>query len=343
MKRIESADSMRVVVALGGNALLQRGQALNAENQRGNIRVAARELATVHQSHQLVIAHGNGPQVGLLALMDAAYTAVDPYPLDVLGAETVGMIGYMIEQELGNLIPVDDRIVTVLTQILVDPADPAFQRPSKPVGPVYKKEEAEKLQQEKGWSMAPDGEYFRRVVPSPLPQNIIEIEAIRMLVDSGIVVICAGGGGIPVAYDDEGKLFGVEAVIDKDLASGLLAKGLDADMFVMLTDVPNVFTDYGAPSQMAISAAHPDALERLGFAAGSMGPKVMGACRFVRETGKNSVIGQLSDLTAIMAGTAGTMWKRSPTTNPTSTSRNTNPDFQSAPGSSIWAFSFSIS
>ncbi|NNK34141.1 MAG: carbamate kinase, partial [Xanthomonadales bacterium] len=228
---------MRVVVALGGNALLRRGQVLNAENQRENIRRAAQQLATVHADHELVIAHGNGPQVGLLALMDAAYEAVEPYPLDVLGAETVGMIGYMIEQELGNIIPLDDHIVTVLTQILVDPEDPAFDNPTKPVGPIYNRSQAEKLQREKGWSIAPDGKHYRRVVPSPRPQRIIEIEVIRMLVDHGIVVICAGGGGIPTAYDDEKKLYGVEAVIDKDLASGLLAQGLDADMFVMLTDV----------------------------------------------------------------------------------------------------------
>jgi len=298
---------MRVVVALGGNALLQRGQELSAENQRENIRVAAGQLAEIHKNHELVIAHGNGPQVGLDALMDAAYTDVAPYPLDVLGAKTVGMIGYVIEQELGNIIPFEDHIVTVLTQIVVDPADPAFQKPAKPVGPVYDKQEAAKLQKEKGWSMAPDGEHFRKVVPSPLPRRIIEISAIRTLVDNGYVVICAGGGGIPVAYDKNRKLFGVEAVIDKDLASGLLAKDLDAEMFVMLTDVSNVFVDFGTKNQKAIRAAHPDALEALDFAAGSMGPKVLGACQFVRETGHQSAIGQLSDLSAIMTDRAGTL------------------------------------
>ena len=298
---------MRVVVALGGNALLRRGQALNAENQRENIRVAAGQLAEVHKNHELIIAHGNGPQVGLLALMDAAYTAVDPYPLDVLGAETVGMIGYMIEQELGNIIPFEDNIVTVLTQILVDPKDPAFKNPTKPVGPVYKRAEADKLASEKGWQMAAEGQYFRRVVPSPLPQRIIEMKVIRMLVDSGIVVICAGGGGIPTAYDEDKKLYGVEAVIDKDLASGLLSKGLDAEMFVMLTDVTNVFTDFGTENQRAIIAAHPDALETMDFASGSMGPKVLGACKYVRETGKKSAIGQLSDLEKIINGEAGTL------------------------------------
>jgi len=298
---------MRVVVALGGNALLRRGQELSAENQRDNIRRAAEQLAAIHKNHELVIAHGNGPQVGLAALMDAAYTDVDPYPLDVLGAKTVGMIGYIIEQELGNIIPFEDHIVTILTQILVDPADPAFQNPTKPVGPVYSKEEAEKLQTEESWTMAADGEHFRKVVPSPLPQRIIEISAIRTLVDNGYVVICAGGGGIPVAYDENRKLFGVEAVIDKDLASGLLAKGLDADMFVMLTDVANVFVNFGTKNQRSIRAAHPDALEALDFAAGSMGPKVLGACQFVRETGHRSAIGRLSELTAIMTGEAGTL------------------------------------
>lgn len=297
---------MRVVVALGGNALLQRGQVMNAENQRENIRVAVRQLAEVHKHHQLVVAHGNGPQVGLLALMEAAYTAVDPYPLDVLGAETIGMIGYVIEQELGNIIPFDDHIVTVLTQVLVDPADPAFNKPTKPVGPIYDRQEADRLREEKGWSMAADGEYFRRVVPSPLPQRIIEINAIRLLVDNGVVVICAGGGGIPTAYDSGQKLYGVEAVIDKDLASALLSTELDADMFVMLTDVANVYADFGTARQRAIRAAHPQALAQLEFAEGSMGPKIRGACEFVGKTGKQCAIGQLSDLVDIMKSAAGT-------------------------------------
>jgi carbamate kinase len=296
---------MPIVIALGGNALLQRGQVLNAENQRGNIRVAARELARVHETHKLVIAHGNGPQVGLLALMDQAYHAVDPYPLDVLGAETVGMIGYMIEQELGNIIPKDDHIVTVLTQVVVDPEDPAFNHPTKPVGPVYNRREAERLKRDKGWAIAADGPYFRRVVPSPEPVEIIEIEAIRLLVDEGIVTICAGGGGIPTAYRD-GKLYGVEAVIDKDLAASLLARSLKARLFVMLTDVDYVYVDYGKPGQRAIRAAHPDALEELQFDAGSMGPKIRGACRYVRETGRRSAIGSLAGLYDIVDGRAGT-------------------------------------
>ncbi|MGD2127939.1 MAG: carbamate kinase [Lysobacterales bacterium] len=297
---------MRVVVALGGNALLQRGQELSAENQRENIRVAATQLAAVHAEHELVIAHGNGPQVGLLALMDAAYSTVHPFPLDILGAETVGMIGYMIEQELGNVIPESDHIVTILTQTLVDPADPAFDRPSKPVGPVYGRREAERLRAEKSWTIAPDGEYFRRVVPSPQPRAIIEIDAIRLLVEHGVVVICAGGGGIPTAYDAEGKLHGVEAVVDKDLASGLLARDLDAGMFVMLTDVACLYTDFGTDRQRPVRSAHPDALDMLHFADGSMEPKVSAACQFARETGHRAAIGQLSDLNAIMSGRAGT-------------------------------------
>lgn len=286
---------------------MQRGQALNAENQRENIRIAVRQLAEVHKNNQLIIAHGNGPQVGLLALMEAAYTAVDPYPLDVLGAETVGMIGYVIEQELGNIIPLDDHIVTVLTQVLVDPSDPAFEKPTKPVGPIYEQLEADRLRKEKGWFMARDGEHFRRVVPSPMPQRIIELSAIRLLVDNGVVVICAGGGGIPTAYDDEKKLYGVEAVIDKDLASALLSRELDAEMFVMLTDVASVYTDFGTRRQRPIRAANPDALERMDFAEGSMGPKIRGACEFVRKTGHKSAIGQLSELVKIMKGEAGTL------------------------------------
>jgi len=298
---------MRVVVALGGNALLRRGQALNAENQRENVRIAVKQLAAVHKDHELIIAHGNGPQVGLLALMDSAYAAADPYPLDVLVSETIGMIGYIIEQELGNIIPFEDHIITVLTQVLVDPNDPAFENPTKPVGPVYDQSEANRLQQEKGWAIAQDGDKYRRVVPSPSPQRIIEINVIKMLVEKGIIVICAGGGGIPVAYDDEKKLFGIEAVIDKDLASGLLANNVEADMFAMLTDVANVFVDFGTDKQRAIKAAHPDALEKMDFAKGSMGPKVSGACKFVRETGKDSAIGQLADLTDIMLNQAGTL------------------------------------
>ena len=297
---------MRVVVALGGNALLQRGQVMNAENQRENIRIAVRQLAEVHKHHQLVIAHGNGPQVGLLALMEAAYTAVDPYPLDVLGAETVGMIGYVIEQELGNIIPLDDHIVTVLTQVLVDPEDPAFKKPTKPVGPVYDRKEADRLCREKGWSMAPDGEYYRRVVPSPLPQRIIEINAIRLLVDNGVVVICAGGGGIPTAYDSEQKLYGVEAVIDKDLSAALLATHLGADFLLMLSDVPAVYADWPEPGRQQIRAIPPRKLRELRFESGTMAPKVEAARRFATQPGRVAAIGALEEAARILRGKAGT-------------------------------------
>ncbi len=296
---------MRLVIALGGNALLRRGEAMTAENQRDNVRIACTQIARVATGNQLVIAHGNGPQVGLLALQGAAYDAANPYPLDVLGAETEGMIGYMIEQELGNLLPVEVPFATLLTQVVVDGADPAFQKPTKPIGPVYAKDEAERLARDKGWSIAPDGDKFRRVVPSPRPQRIIEIRPIQWLLEKGSVVICAGGGGIPTMYRD-GKLHGVEAVIDKDLCSALLARQLDCDLLVIATDVDAAYVDWGQPTQKAIAEAHPDELERLGFAAGSMGPKVQAACEFARLTGRVAVIGSLAQIEPIVQGRAGT-------------------------------------
>ncbi|MDW5417197.1 carbamate kinase [Iodobacter sp. CM08] len=297
---------MRIVIALGGNALLRRGEALSAENQRENVIIAVKQIAKVAPGHELVIAHGNGPQVGLLALQNAAYSQVSPYPLDVLGAETEGMIGYMIEQELGNLLPVETPFATILTQVEVDAADPAFKNPTKPIGPIYSKEDADRLAAEKGWAIAPDGDKFRRVVASPRPKRIFELRPVKWLLEHGTIVICAGGGGIPTCYDKEGKLHGIEAVIDKDLCSALLAEELNADLLVIATDVSATFIDYGKPSQKAIATAHPDELERLGFAAGSMGPKVQAACEFARNTGKVAVIGSLSDIEAIVQGKAGT-------------------------------------
>ena len=297
---------MRIVVALGGNALLRRGEPMTADNQRANIRVATEQIAKIHPGNQLVIAHGNGPQVGLLSLQAAAYTQVSPYTLDVLGAETEGMIGYIIEQELGNLLDFEVPFATLLTQVEVDANDPAFQKPSKPIGPVYTKAEAEKLAAEKGWAIAPDGDKFRRVVASPRPKRIFEIRPIKWLLEKGSIVICAGGGGIPTLYTAPGKLEGVEAVIDKDLCSALLAEQLESDLLVIATDVNAAFIDYGKPTQKAIAQAHPDELERLGFAAGSMGPKVQAACEFARHTGKVAVIGSLSDIEAIVQGKAGT-------------------------------------
>ena len=279
---------------------------MTADNQRTNIRIATEQIAKIYPGNQLVIAHGNGPQVGLLSLQAAAYTQVSPYPLDVLGAETEGMIGYIIEQELGNLLDFEVPFATLLTQVEVDPRDPAFQHPSKPIGPVYAKAEAEQLAAEKGWSIAPDGDKYRRVVASPKPKRIFEIRPIKWLLDKGSIVICAGGGGIPTMYGEDGKLKGIEAVIDKDLCSALLAEQLDADLLVIATDVNAAFVDWGQPTQKAILQAHPDDLEKLGFAAGSMGPKVQAACEFARHTGKVAVIGSLADIEAIVQGKAGT-------------------------------------
>ena len=297
---------MRIVVALGGNALLRRGEPMTADNQRINIRIAAEQIAKISVGNELVIAHGNGPQVGLLSLQAAAYTSVSPYPLDVLGAETEGMIGYMIEQELGNLLPAGKPFATLLTQVEVDGNDPAFKYPSKPIGPVYSKEEAERLATEKGWSIAPDGDKYRRVVASPRPKRIFEIRPIKWLLEKGSIVICAGGGGIPTMYGEDGKLKGVEAVIDKDLCSALLAEQLGCDLLVIATDVDAVFIDWGKPTQKAVAQVHPDDLEKLGFAAGSMGPKVQAACAFARNTGKEAVIGSLADIENIVKGYAGT-------------------------------------
>ncbi|GID06001.1 MULTISPECIES: carbamate kinase [Pseudomonas] len=297
---------MRIVIALGGNALLRRGEPMTADNQRANIRIATEQIAKIHPGNQLVIAHGNGPQIGLLSLQAAAYSQVSPYPLDVLGAETDGMIGYIIEQELGNLLDFEVPFATLLTQVEVDPNDPAFQAPSKPIGPVYSKADAEKLAAEKGWAIAPDGDKFRRVVASPKPKRIFEIRPIKWLLEKGSIVICAGGGGIPTIYDANGKLQGVEAVIDKDLCSALLAEQLESDLLVIATDVNAAFIDFGKPTQKAIAQAHPNEMDKLGFAAGSMGPKVQAACEFARHTGKVAVIGSLSDIEAIIQGKAGT-------------------------------------
>jgi carbamate kinase len=303
---------MRVVVALGGNALLRRGQELTAENQRDNARAACGALAPVALEHELVISHGNGPQVGLLALQGSAYKAVDTYPLDVLGAQTEGMIGYIIEQELGNALPAERHLATLLTMIEVDADDPAFADPTKPIGPLYDAGEVARLEQEKGWSFKPDGDSLRRVVPSPLPKRIFEIEAITALLERGCVVICAGGGGIPTAYVDEPvpagrRLVGVEAVIDKDLASALLAVDLEADVLAIVTDVDAVYSGWGTPEQRPIHTATPAALADLEFAAGSMGPKVRAAREFVQRTGRMAAIGSIADTAALVRGEAGTI------------------------------------
>jgi carbamate kinase len=299
---------MRIVVALGGNALLKRGEPMTADVQRENVRAAAHALAPLAADHELVLSHGNGPQVGLLALQAACYTAVEPYPLDVLDAQTEGMIGYMIEQELGNLLPFDVPFATILTMIEVYPGDPAFTNPTKFVGPLYAKTDADRIAREKGWTFNQDGDAWRRVVPSPRPKRIFEIRPIRWLLEQGTVVICAGGGGIPVMYlpDRDRTLTGVEAVIDKDFASALLARDIGADLFVMATDVQGVYLNWGTPDARLIRETTPGELKKYPFPAGSMGPKVEAACQFVEETGKRAAIGALADIQAIVSGDAGT-------------------------------------
>lgn len=299
---------MRVVIALGGNALLRRGEPMTDAVQRANVRLAAPSLAAVATDHALLLSHGNGPQVGLLALQSAAYEEVEPYPLDVLGAETEGMIGYLLEQELGNVLPMEVPLATLLTMIEVDPTDPAFSNPTKFVGPVYDKSQADRLAAEKEWVFKADGEYWRRVVPSPEPKRIFEIRPIRWLLEKHTVVICAGGGGVPTMYDGDAKrtLVGVEAVIDKDLATELLAREVAADVFVMVTDVDGVYVDWGTSNQRKIDEVTPEELKAYDFAAGSMGPKVSAAMRFVEKTGKRAAIGGMEDIVDIVEGRAGT-------------------------------------
>ena len=298
---------MRIVVALGGNALLRRGEPLTADIQRHNVRLAAEVLAPLVEGHQLVITHGNGPQVGLLALQAAALQSDMAYPLDVLDAESEGMIGYLIEQELGPLLPRDCHCATLLTQIEVDPKDPAFAKPSKPIGPVYDENQARRLAQQRGWHIARDGTGWRRVVASPTPLRILEIHVIRLLVDRGIIVICAGGGGIPIVSRDDGSLVGVEAVIDKDLASSLLARELGADALLMLTDVDGVYADWDTPNPRLIRRISPESLDTLSFAPGTMGPKVTAAIEFVMQTGGTASIGALADAGTIIKGETGTL------------------------------------
>jgi len=298
---------MRIVVALGGNALLKRGEPMTHLAQHTNVRVAAVALADLARDHQIIVAHGNGPQVGLMALQAAAYAPGTLWPLDVLGAETEGMIGYLIEQELMNALPPGSQVATLLTRVLVDRLDPAFDQPTKPIGPVYTTQEGKEVGMEHHWSMVsePTGG-LRRVVPSPLPVAILGLEPIRLLVEAGICVICAGGGGIPVIRNEGGQMEGVEAVIDKDRTAGLLATALRADVLLMLTDVAAVFANWGGPDQVALVNTTPTELENMTFAPGSMGPKVTSACGFVRGGGKLAGIGRLQDARAIIEGQAGT-------------------------------------
>jgi carbamate kinase len=317
---VPARDALRVVMALGGNALLRRGQPMTVQVQRQNIRKAAEAIVPVAMSHQLVLSHGNGPQVGMLSLQQAAYQHVldetshesfESYPFDLLGAETEGMIGYMIEQELGNLLPEEVPIATILTMVEVDPLDPAFSDPSKFIGPLYEEKDAKRINASHGWTFKQDGEKWRRVVPSPKPLRVREIRPITWLLERGSIVICAGGGGIPVIPGNgtEKALAGVEGVIDKDLASGLLARDLGADMFIMVTDAPGVYLNYKKPDATLLRKTTPAELRQHmdQFPPGSMGPKVEAACAFVEATGKTAAIGAISDIGKMCAGDAGTV------------------------------------
>jgi carbamate kinase len=308
---------MRIVIALGGNALLRRGEAPSAEAQRRNLHAAATALAEIALEHSLVVTHGNGPQVGLLAIQSEAVSDIEPLPLDILGAQTQGMIGYMIEDELRDELAGQREVATLLTQVEVDASDPAFESPTKPIGPVYNEATAKRLARHRDWTVARDGKYWRRVVPSPLPLRILEIHSIRLLMTANVVVICAGGGGVPVVADIAGGWRGVEAVVDKDLSAALLAEQLDADALLLLTDVEAVYEGWETDQAKPIRKATPDSLRRMSFATGSMGPKVEAACRFVeadhgniRTTDRVAYIGALADAGEMLGGEAGTRVSR---------------------------------
>lgn len=296
---------MRVVIALGGNALLRRGEPVSAECQEQNIIIAARAIADVADQHDVIVTHGNGPQVGLLALQAVALDRGAHWPLDILDAESEGMIGYLIERELAPRLP-SRRFATLLTQVEVDPADPAFENPTKPIGPFYDEVAARRVEAERGWVMVRDGDKWRRVVPSPHPQRILEIATIRYLVSEGIIVICAGGGGIPVAVDRLGRVRGIEAVIDKDRTSALLATDIGADALLLLTDVSGIYRDFAKQGMAPMPSLASDEILGLGLDPGSIGPKAEAAAAFATATGGVAVIGALEDAMAMLAGTAGT-------------------------------------
>jgi carbamate kinase len=298
---------VRIVVALGGNALLKRGERPDASNQIANVALAVEALAPLARDHELVVTHGNGPQIGVLAVESASDPRLTaPYPLDVLGAQTQGMIGYWLLQAFQNALP-GRQVASMLNQTLVLAHDQALDHPTKFVGEVYEEEEAKRLAGERGWTVSQDGSGWRRVVGSPKPQRVVETRMIRLLLRSGAVVVCAGGGGVPVVRNERGKLRGLEAVIDKDLTAAVLAEALEADVLMVLTDVPNVVRHFGTPQAEPISRITPGALRREIFPAGSMGPKVDAVCRFVELTGDMAAIGRLQDAEAIMAGEAGTI------------------------------------
>jgi carbamate kinase len=301
---------MRVVAALGGNALLQRGEKPDADIQEHHVQQAVEALAPIGQAHDLVVTHGNGPQVGLLALESASDPALTrPYSLDVLGAQTQGMIGYWLVRALGSAVP-GKPAGCLVGQTKVDAGDPAFASPSKFVGPVYEEREAKDLAAAHNWVVRRDGAAWRRVVPSPEPVELVELPLIRMLIDGGALVVCAGGGGIPVVTDSSGTLRGVEAVVDKDLTSALLARAVDADALLLLTDVDGVIDGFGTPGAHTIREVAPAQLRARSFPAGSMRPKVEAACRFVEATGRMAAIGRLDAAGALLRGAAGTIVSR---------------------------------
>ncbi|MGE0766485.1 MAG: carbamate kinase [Hyphomicrobiaceae bacterium] len=298
---------MRIVAALGGNALLKRGEPLTEANQRANVRRAVAALAPLcSDGNEVFITHGNGPQVGLLALQSTAGPAGGEQPLDVLSAETEGMLGYLIEQELRNALPSGREVASVLSQLIVDPKDPAFGNPTKPIGPVYSEDRAQRLVLERGWPIVKDGATWRRVVPSPRPLAILGLGVLTLLASRGVIVICVGGGGIPVFRAEDGRLQGVEAVIDKDHASALLAREVGADCLLLLTDVDNVYLGWRTARPQAIASAGPNDLDPREFEPGSMRPKIEAALEFAQRTGRRAAIGQLEDAEALLKGAAGT-------------------------------------
>lgn len=292
-------------MALGGNALLRRGEPPTLAVQEHNARAAARALAPIARDHALVVTHGNGPQVGMLALRAEALDPDNPVPLDVLGAESEGMIGYLLERGLRQELP-ERAVAALLTQVTVDPADPAFDHPTKPIGPVMDEALARRRADERGWRIARDGEGWRRVVPSPRPTGVLELEVLRLLVDHGVVPVCAGGGGVPVVIEDDGSISGVEGVVDKDRTAALLGRELQADLLVLLTDVEGVIEGFGTPGARVLERLTPDELRALELPAGSMGPKAEACAAFVEATGRPAAIGPLERAAGVVAGKAGT-------------------------------------
>jgi carbamate kinase len=294
-----------VVAALGGNALMRRDEPQTMAAQEANALSACRALAEVARGHDLVVTHGNGPQVGLLALRSEALDATRPQPLDLLGAESEGLIGYLLERGLRSVLP-GRAVAALLTQVEIDPGDPALRTPTKPIGPVYDEARARALARERGWNVARDGRGWRRVVPSPSPRGILELEAIRLLVDHGVIPICAGGGGVPVTVEPDGWVHGVEGVVDKDATAALLGRQLQADVLILLTDVEGVMLDWGTPRARLLGRATPGELRAMGLPSGSMGPKVEACAAFVEATGGRAAIGRLDQAVAVADGTAGT-------------------------------------